>query len=90
MKNKSKAVKIQARGCWDKSRYGEDWKDLAHERKKLDNFTCVECGYKSSSSVGTGLHADHIIPISQGGRNTLSNLRTVCVECHKKKHKHMR
>lgn len=28
--------------------------------------------------------ADHIIPVIMGGENTLENLRTLCVPCHKK------
>ncbi len=27
--------------------------------------------------------ADHIVPRSKGGLNILSNLRTLCIECHK-------
>lgn len=26
--------------------------------------------------------ADHVIPVSQGGRDELENLRTLCLECH--------
>ncbi|GAC1395970.1 MAG: hypothetical protein NVSMB59_14560 [Vulcanimicrobiaceae bacterium] len=27
--------------------------------------------------------ADHIVPIAEGGRNELANLRTLCLRCHK-------
>ena len=27
--------------------------------------------------------ADHIVPIAEGGRHELANLRTLCVRCHK-------
>ncbi len=27
--------------------------------------------------------ADHIVPIAEGGRNALINLRTLCIRCHK-------
>ncbi len=27
--------------------------------------------------------ADHIVPIAEGGRNDLANLRTLCIRCHK-------
>lgn len=28
-------------------------------------------------------HADHIVPLAEGGTNDLSNVRTLCVPCHK-------
>ena len=28
-------------------------------------------------------HADHIVPLAEGGTNALSNIRTLCVPCHK-------
>jgi len=27
-------------------------------------------------------HADHIIPVAEGGTHDLSNLRTLCIHCH--------
>ncbi len=27
--------------------------------------------------------ADHIVPIAEGGKNELNNLRTLCIRCHK-------
>lgn len=27
--------------------------------------------------------ADHVLPIAEGGRNDLANLRTLCIRCHK-------
>lgn len=28
-------------------------------------------------------HADHIVPLAEGGTNALANIRTLCVPCHK-------
>lgn len=28
-------------------------------------------------------HADHVVPLAEGGTNALSNIRTLCVPCHK-------
>jgi len=28
--------------------------------------------------------ADHIVPISQGGRHSIKNMRTLCLDCHRK------
>lgn len=49
---------------------------------KRDNFRCVFCG---ATSRHTQLQVDHIIPVSKGGRNDLSNLQTLCWECNRGK-----
>jgi len=41
-----------------------------------DNHACVNCGRT------TNLHIDHIIPISRGGQNILSNMQTLCETCN--------
>lgn len=48
---------------------------LRHEVFKRDNYRCVECG--ASKDDGATLHIDHIIPVSKGGTDELSNLQTV-------------
>jgi len=53
---------------------------IRHEVFKRDNYTCVECGAKKED--GATLHVDHIIPISKGGTDELSNLQTLCSECN--------
>jgi 5-methylcytosine-specific restriction endonuclease McrA len=45
------------------------------------NRVLVALGFKSCQSLW---EADHIIPVILGGGNTLDNLRTLCVPCHKK------
>ena len=46
---------------------------------KRDSFTCQYCGRKAPDIV---LHIEHITPVSKGGKNTLMNLVTSCVECN--------
>ena len=46
-----------------------------------DRFTCKACSAKN-----TKLEAHHIIFRSQGGKDTLDNLITLCSSCHKKVH----
>ncbi len=52
---------------------------LRHECFKRDNYKCVECGNSNKESI---LHADHILPVSQGGTDELSNLQTLCEGCN--------
>jgi excisionase family DNA binding protein len=44
-----------------------------------DNFTCRYCGRRPPE---VGLHVDHVHPRSMGGRATLENLVTACVDCN--------
>lgn len=43
---------------------------------KRDGFKCLCCGYDKR------LEIDHIIPVSKGGENKLSNLQTLCKSCN--------
>lgn len=44
-----------------------------------DGCQCIECGKKN-----TRFEVHHITPQSKGGANTISNLATLCPECHTK------
>lgn len=44
-----------------------------------DGHRCTRCGTTENLTV------DHIIPHSQGGQSTFSNLTTLCRGCHKMK-----
>ena len=55
-------------------------KGLRKEVFKRDNYTCCECGAKKED--GATLHIDHIIPVSKGGTDELSNLQTLCSDCN--------
>lgn len=46
---------------------------------KRDSGLCCNCGEKAK-------HAHHIVPLSIGGNDILSNLVSLCVSCHKKIH----
>jgi hypothetical protein len=52
---------------------------LRHECFKRDNYTCKECGATKEQKT---LHCDHILPVSQGGTDELSNLQTLCDDCN--------
>ncbi|MDY5213044.1 DEAD/DEAH box helicase family protein [Intestinibacter sp.] len=48
-----------------------------------DHYTCKCCGKRVTK--GRSLTVDHIIPISMGGRSSLTNLQTLCSECNSAK-----
>lgn len=47
-----------------------------------DKNQCQSCG---KQQVETSLTIDHIIPLSRGGSNDISNLQTLCFSCNRKK-----
>lgn len=54
-------------------------KKMRFEVFRRDSFTCQYCGKQSPDVV---LHVDHIKPVSKGGKNTLLNLITSCIDCN--------
>lgn len=50
-----------------------------------DNYRCQNCGAKQVDE-SVELHAHHIVPLSDGGTNKSSNLKTLCSDCHKAIH----
>ena len=55
-------------------------KRLYAEVLRLDDYTCVYCGVRS-----TQLAVDHLIPRSLGGADLLPNLAAACKSCNSKK-----
>ena len=53
---------------------------LRYDILKRDGFRCTICG--ATAQDGVKLHVDHIIPVSKGGKNLKSNLRTLCSSCN--------
>ncbi|MEL6674758.1 MAG: HNH endonuclease [Bacteroidota bacterium] len=50
-----------------------------HNIFKRDNNRCVYCGARDSLTI------DHVVPKSQGGRDSWDNLVTACQRCNAKK-----
>jgi hypothetical protein len=64
--------------------YPDDWVELRMQVLARDGYRCANC------PATHGLHVHHIVPLSKGGTNQLSNLIVLCEDCHKKLHPHMR
>ena len=55
-------------------------KELKEMIAQRDNYTCQICGKYMPD--GIGLHIDHIIPISKGGKSVPNNLQVLCSKCN--------
>lgn len=53
---------------------------MRYDVLRRDNFRCVRCG--RGREDGVKLHVDHIVPVSRGGKSTMSNLQTLCEDCN--------
>lgn len=56
---------------------------LKNKIKERDNYTCQLCGKYMPDEIG--LHIDHIVPISKGGKTVESNLQVLCSRCNAEK-----
>ncbi|WPU32705.1 HNH endonuclease [Pseudoalteromonas piscicida] len=65
-----------------------DTKILKLWPKLVDHYTCEQCGVELSQYKRL-LHTHHINGVKTD--NSISNLRALCLDCHKKqpKHEHM-
>lgn len=71
----------------DWSGYGKNWDKLRKKVYKRDNYTCQRCGYHSDTKGrSVPLQAHHIIHRSDGGKDTMDNLITLCRSCHGVQH----
>ncbi|MFB5623289.1 MAG: HNH endonuclease [Nitrosopumilus sp.] len=65
-------------GCKADRLSASEW----NERRKLvlvrDDYACVKCGHPADE-------VDHIVPKCIGGGDDLSNLQSLCHDCHRKK-----
>lgn len=66
-----RAKRLGCIGFWSNN----DWENL---QKKYDNF-CLCCGEKRP------LQADHIVSLSKGGTNYITNIQPLCWECNNNK-----
>jgi len=67
---------------WEKI-WEKTWDGLRSKTLERDNYTCQVCG-KRPPEVKLEVH--HILPRKYGGNDDLSNLITLCHDCHRKIH----
>ncbi len=67
-----------------KERNAQEFHRLRFSVLERDGFCCQYCG-RSPKEDGVKLVVDHIIPISKGGTNEMSNLITACGDCNRGK-----
>jgi len=68
------------------SAYPDDWDTRRKRVYRRDNYTCQKCTVKGGPYGEVELHAHHQRPISKGGSHELSNLETLCRNCHENEH----
>lgn len=56
-----------------------EWRKIRRACITRDGNTCAECGADGRT---TRLECDHIIPVAEGGLDTLDNARMLCTTCH--------
>lgn len=68
--------------------YPDNWDEIRREVYSQDDYECQTCGAQGGKAGNTELHAHHKKPISEGGSNEMSNLITLCKDCHNRQHDH--
>ena len=64
-------------------KYGRSWKRVRNSYIKEHPF-CEECFKDGKMVLAEEVH--HILPVSRGGTNEVSNLMALCQSCHTKMH----
>ena len=72
--NTRRARKLEAEG----SHTDEEWQEL----KAFYDFKCLRCG-KQEPEIK--LTRDHVIPLTQGGSDSIDNVQPLCTRCNSKK-----
>jgi len=65
-----------------RNEYPSDWNRRRKRVYRRDDYTCQNCGRRGGPYGNAELHAHHIVPKGNGGTHRLSNLKTVCKDCH--------
>lgn len=63
--------------------YGAEWRKLRAAALSRDSRLCQDC--LRSGKLTPATEVDHITPKAKGGTDELSNLQSICSDCHKSK-----
>jgi 5-methylcytosine-specific restriction endonuclease McrA len=61
------------------------WLQQRRAAIERDDHTCVECGKEVGPKAKPGVAnavVHHVLPLGFGGTHQLSNLKTMCEQCH--------
>jgi hypothetical protein len=78
-KNQHNALRRALRRNAEGSFTLDEWEDL----KRANGYKCLSCGGEEPS---VRLTRDHIIPLSKGGTNFISNIQPLCLSCNSRKY----
>lgn len=62
--------------------YPDDWHARRRQIYERDDWACQNCGRRGGPYGDQELHAHHIVPKGRGGSHRISNLVTLCDDCH--------
>ncbi len=62
------------------------WRVMRQHIYARDGGKCCYCG---SAVELFQCHIHHVLPLSELGTNHPTNLKTLCIPCHKRRHPHM-
>jgi hypothetical protein len=79
-----KSLQRERRSRDESLNYPEDWAELKRQVLVRDAHRCANCGSSGE------MHVHHIVPLSKGGTNNLTNLKALCRDCHVLVHPHMK
>jgi len=66
--------------------YPSDWNTRRKRVYQRDGYQCQNCGAVGGPKGDAKLNAHHIVQKSKGGTHSLSNLKTLCTDCHSAVH----
>lgn len=77
------AIYTHRRRAWKRGTTGDFTIQQWAELKAFYGFRCLCCGLTEPEVT---LTADHVIPLSRGGSNDISNIQPLCLSCNTRKH----
>jgi 5-methylcytosine-specific restriction enzyme A len=63
--------------------YGKEWQRARDKALQRDKGLCQPCARLGRDTPAR--EVDHILPISKGGSNSIGNLQSICIPCHRAK-----